>query len=1138
MSRYSKEMKNTLATFLIACFWSTAMFAQNADAVLATGTWYQFSIDTTGVFKIDKNLLESIGINLNGTDPRTLKIYGNGGQLLPESNVGFRYSDLQENAIYVSGEEDGTFDGSDYLLFYGKGPHSWSVNPIAGTATHQQNIYSEKAYYFITVGGANGKRIETAPPITSTATTQITTFNEALFYEKEQRNLLAVGRKWFGEDFSIVNTQSFSFPFQNAVPGAPITVKVAAVAQSPLASSMTVHVNGQAVSTGSFTAVSNGSHTLAHSSFQTSTLANNSNEITVQLTYNNNGVPSAKSYLDFIEVTGTKQLIAGDRQFSFRSYTAATSTGTVAYEIQNAANISQLWNVTDAVNPTRVTNQDTGNNFVFNANGGSLEAYIVVHPTHFLTPETVANNRVPNQNLHALQDVNYLIITTEALRNQATRIADHHIANSGITVQVVLLDEIYNEFSSGSPDITGVRDFIKHLYETNTAPDKKLKYVCFFGDSSYDYKDRLPGNNNIMPTYQSVESFSLVSSYVTDDYFVMMDPNEGNMLASHTLDIASGRIPVTSVQQATDVVDKILSYYATAAMGDWRNNITLVADDIDAAGEQVLQEAIERVADSIKAHQPIFNVSKIYADAYTQQTSSGGERYPEVNTAISNILEKGTLVFDYFGHGGEDGFAAERFLENPQIEALNNGNTLPLFVTVTCEFARFDNPERTTAGEKMFWNSHGGAASLITTTREVYISVGSTFNEKLIREILSFEGEDHSIAEALLATKNTTTSSQKFFIYYFGDPAMKLAIPKPNVRLTKMNGIPITQALDTLKALSRVSFEGVVADASNAVLTDFNGTVATTIFDKPIDKTTLDNDGFGITMTFDSQESKLFKGQATVTNGLFSFEFIVPRDVRIAYGKSKLSFYATNQEIDKSGANFDVVAGGINPDAPVDNTGPEIQLFMNDESFIDGGTTNMSPNLLVQLSDVSGINTSLTAVDHDIVAILDGNAANPILLNDYYETALDDFTNGTATYPFRNLSVGLHTVTVKAWDTYNNSSEATLTFRVVSDAGLTLAHVLNYPNPFVNYTEFWFTHNKPNEPLEVQVQVFTVAGKLIKTMRQMVQNTGTLSREITWNGLDDFGNKIGKGVYVYKLKVTAVNSQLTTEKYEKLVLLQ
>ena len=1131
-------MKRRFLIFILLFTWLTfSGYSQVTNSVLSKGEWHTFSVDTTGVFKLDLAFLQKMGINTTGLDPRNIRIFGNGGEMLAEVNSAFRYDDLQENSLYIEGESDGVFNNNDFILFYAKGPHSWVLNPALKTANHKQNIYSDKAYYFLTVTEGAGKRISVLPDITSSAVKKITVFDDYTFYEKETRNLFAIGTQWFGEDFSANNVQSFKINFKKAVANNPITIKVRGAAISALTSSMDVTVNSQSLSTINFFNVNTGSLTLGYTSHQIATINNSSETIDIGITYNNNGNPSAKAYLDYIEVIGQKQLTADGDQFSFRSFDAFNTAGTLEYEIKNAANISQVWDVSDALSPKIINNLSAGANFNFKANGNVLKEYICIGASDFYIPTSEVTAAIKNQNLHAIKDTNYLIITNNELASQANRIAEYHRNNSGLAVEVVQLAEIYNEFSSGSPDLTGIRDFINHVYKTNTTVSGKLKYVCFFGDGSYDYKDRITNNTNIVPVYESSESFNLATSYVTDDYFVMLDSNEGSMQSIHTIDVASGRIPVSTIQQATEVVDKILSYYSTTSLGDWRNTITLLADDIDATGEETLQEGMEEVADSIKKHKPIFNINKIYADAFKQETSSGGERYPQVNRALTNAIEKGTLVMDYFGHGGEDGFASERILEVPQIQDFNNSKALPLFITVTCEFSRFDNPLRTTAGELTFWNKNGGAASLITTTREVFISTGQSFNERLMKILLEFNDEDLSIAESLMTAKNGFSSFQKFFIYYLGDPAMKLAIPEPNVRITKMNGIDVSVALDTLKALSKVSFEGIITDNLNQVLTDFNGTLSTTVFDKPIDKTTLDNNGFGIKLTFDSRESKLFKGKSTVENGQFKFDFIVPKDIKIAYGKGKLSFYAENKKIDKAGANFDVVVGGINPNAVDDTVGPELKVFMNDESFIEGGNTNTSPNLIVSLSDMSGINTSITSIDHDIVAIIDGDQANPIILNDYYETELNDFTKGKVVYQLRGLSVGKHSIKIKAWDTYNNSSEATLNFTVVSDSGLVLDNVLNYPNPFVNYTEFWFNHNKPNEPLEVQVQVFTISGKLIKTINQSVQTTGNLSRNISWNGLDDFGNKIGKGVYIYKLKVKSTISNQSTEKYEKLVIL-
>ena len=1131
-------MKRLIPLILIY-FFVQIISAQTFNSVLSSGDWFKFSVDTSGVFKIDKNFLQQLGVSTNNLNPKKIHIYGNGGNLLPVLNSDFRYNDLQENAIYIKGENDGSFDSSDFILFYAKGAHDWIVDTEKNTAKHRQNIYSNEAYYFLTVSNTDGKRVQQKSSLTANAISQITTFNEYVFLEKEEINILAAGTQWFfDDDFNIENTQHFKIPFPNAISNDPVSIRIRGVSMSFGSTTMAVKVNGEALYDLNFSSLNPSSLTKASVSERTAEVQNSGDIIDVSITYDNRGNPSAKAFLDFIEVVGKKELIANGNQFSFRSFEQANTVGPVKYKIQDNSTIFQVWDVSNPLEPKNIINEeDNTSDFTFKDNGGVLNEYVVLSQNDYYTPKLLQNGRVVNQNLHALQDINYLVITNSELFSEAQRLADYHQNNSNLSTKVVLLDEIYNEFSSGSKDITGIRDFIKHVHTTNSTVEKKLKYVCFFGDASYDYKDRITGNNNIVPVKLSEKSFNLATSYVTDDFFVMLDDNEGEMSSRHTIDVASSRIPVSTIVQAKEVVDKILTYYNKDAIGDWRNTITFLADDIDANGEQVIEQGVESIADEIKVNKPIFNINKIYLDSYVQENSSGGERYPEVKEAITNAIEKGTLVFDYFGHGGEDGFASERILDKSQIQNFNNPNTLPLLITVTCDFSRFDNPSRTTAGELTLWNPKGGAASMITTTREVFISVGQNFNLQLIRILLEFENEDLTIAESLMKTKNEFSNTQKFFIYHFGDPAMKLSVPKPNVLITKMNGKELSQPIDTLKALSKVSFEGVVVDNTNVVLNDFNGSLSTTVFDKRIDKTTLDNDGFGIKMIFDTQDSKLFRGKSTVENGTFKFDFIVPKDIKIAYGKGKLSFYAENGEIDKAGYNFDVVVGGIDKNAPEDTVGPEINLFMNDESFIDGANTNASPNLIAVLSDSSGINTSITAVDHDIVGILDGDTTNPITLNDFYQTELNDYTKGKVNYKLRDLEVGPHSIKIKAWDTYNNSSETTLNFTVVSDAILNLENVLNYPNPFVNYTEFWFNHNKPNEALEVQVQVFTISGKLIKTINQNIITTGNLSRSISWNGLDDFGNKIGKGVYIYKLKVKSTISNLTSEKFEKLVIL-
>jgi len=1105
------------------------------DAVLAIGEWYKFSVDTTGVFKIDKSFLQSLGVDVKNINPKNIQIFGNGGAMLPFKNRDFRYDDLQENSILIEGEKDNSFDNEDYILFYANGPHTWlNENNNLSNLEHQFNIFSEEAFYFITVGTSEGKRISTKSKITAPSVSQITNYDDYTFLEEDEVNLFAVGRQWFGDNYSVENTHSYSIPFNDIDSSEDIIVRVRGVAQSSVASNMSVKVNSTNLFTVNFSAY--GGLTKASANSNSGTLQHSGNSVNVEITYNNNGNPSANAYLDYIEVLGKKKLIANGNQFSFRNFEIMNANGVFEYSIANNSNIDRIWDVSDPVNPYFVENESSGSSYSFKVNGATNHEFIALNKSDYYSPKKLEESKVENQNLHSLINLDYIIITPDYLTNQAQKLAEYHTENSNLKVQVIDLQQIYNEFSSGSPDLTGIRDFARHLYTNSTT--NQLKYICLFGDASYDYKDRIGGNNNVVPVFEAYNSFNLATSYVTDDYYGMMDENEGDLNSYERQDIITSRIPVSDPLEAGRVVDKILSYYNSESFGGWRNELTLVADDIDRSGEEILQIKMEELAGIIEANKPIFNLKKIYADAYVQENSSGGQKYPTVNVDIINSVEKGTLLVDYFGHGGEDGWAAERILTVPEIQNFKNNVEFPLFVTVTCEFTRFDNPLRQTAGEFLIWNNNGGVASLISTTREIFISVGQAFNERLIKPLLNFNDENYSIAESLMSVKNQFSTSQRFMIYSFGDPAMPLHVPRPNVRITKMNDVDVNRDLDTIKALSYSKFEGEITDASGNVINDFNGEFEVTVFDKPIDQKTLDNDNHNFVMEFSVLESKIFTGRSKVENGKFTFDFIAPKDIKVAFGKGKLSFYASNKNLDKSGYNFDIVVGGINTNAPEDTTGPTVQLYLNDLNFVDGGNTNESPLFIAVLEDASGINTSITAVDHDIVAILDGDQNNPVILNDYYETDLNDYTKGKVSYPFRNLSPGMHTITLKVWDTYNNISESTFSFFVVDDSELVLTNVLNYPNPFISHTEFWFNHNKPNQLLNVHIQIFTVSGKLVKTINETIQSEGNLSRSISWNGLDDFGSKIGKGVYVYKLQVETVNSNIKAEKIEKLVILQ
>lgn len=1144
---------------------STA-FAQNLEitnSVLASGDFYKFYVDKTGVFKLDRDFLRGLGMNVNQIDPTALKIYGMGGGMLPLRNEDNTIFDPQEYSIQVVGAEDGSFDDGDYILFYAEGSRGFNDESI----THI-NAYDDNAYYYITASGGAGKRVLPMQQPVGTATQIITSFDDYQFHEVDEENLVRLGRRWFGESFAFENERSFTFNFPNRVANTPLSVRFYAAAISESSTSFFLTINGQEVTSLNFSAISEA--VLARDDYY-DTYRNTvdtpvnigGDDLEVLVSYDNGGNPASEGFLDFIALGAKRELRGTGEQLAFQNNEVVNFSGVGEYRLDEATQFSAIWDVTNPTQVQEVNNVENTSTFSFKATMGMLRKYVAINPADFYIPlRENGNTRVSNQNLKGtifnggsgFEDVDYLMVTDSQLRSQAERLAQHNRNFRGLTVRVVTLEQIYNEFSNGRADIGAIRNFVRYVYENASSDATRLKYLCLFGDTSIDYKDRLPNNNNIVPTFNTYYSFSQSRSFMSDDYFGSLDPDEGVIEdsspagngGSDKLDVAVGRILADTPQLANAVVDKIINYDARSSYGRWRNNFVLVSDDVDQSWEHFeLQTTLDQLGDRIQEEKPFINVIKIHSDSYQQESSAGGDRYPDVNEAISDAIEVGALAVTYLGHGGEDVLASELIFTRGDAQSLNNEERLPLIVTVTCEFTRFDNPTRPAAGEELFWNDSGGAVGLVATTREISVRLGVTFNEILAENLFSFGTNTvKSVAENLMETKNEINDSRRRVIFYIGDPAMKLAFAEPNIRLTHVNDTPVTQSIDTLKALGRIKMRGEITTPNGQLINDYNGTLSTTLFDKYVDRRTLgndgvrDNDGNLLILNFKSLGAILYRGQATVSQGTFDFEFVVPRDALIPLGNGRIDFYAERDGVleDQAGSNQEIIVGGLNEDAPEDNEGPLIQLYMNDESFVNGGITNESPFLLVKLEDENGINTA-SGIGHDLVAILDGDETDPIVLNDFYESDVDNFTLGQALRKLRDLEPGLHTVKVTAWDTYNNSSMADLQFVVAGDDDIELENVLNYPNPFVNYTEFWFNHNRPYEPLDVQVQIFTITGKVVKTINQTVTSTGFLSRDITWDGRDDFGARIGKGVYVYKITVKSTLTNKQVEKIEKLVIL-
>jgi len=1122
-----------------------------SNSVLATGNWYKFKVEETGIYRISKSFLEDLGMNTNGMNPNNLKIYGSGGLPLPllnEENTAFG---LVENSIQVIGEKDEIFNSSDYILFYGIGTLGYSGSDNDTNI----NPYSDVSYYYITADGGPGIRIQDMIEPIGAVTKTITKFNDYQFFEEDEYSPAKVGRRWYGNRFDIDNEQSFVLNFPNIIPGQPMQVKVKVASASESQTSMAISVNGTSLNPLNFNVIND--PTLLDTKNFVGEIPAGSETVTFDLTYSNGGNPTSIGYLDYISVDAFRQLSGAGNQLAFRFNEAEILPGIAEYQISNASQFSEVWDVTNITSISSKQNSTNEPTIKFKAELGEIREYVAVNPSDYFFPKKANEAHVPNQNLKGtifndesgnFEDIDYLIVTPAFLLQPALRLANHRKKVDNLNIKVITTDKIYTEFSSGKQDIGAIRNFVRYIYENASAEDKRIKYLCLFGDTSYDYKDRITNNNNIIPTFHRLLSVSTFRSFMSDDFYGNMDPDEGLMKSSEKLDIAIGRILVDEVSLANTMVDKIIDYESKVSYGNWRNDFVIVSDDVDKDWEhETLQVNLDNLGNEVSVERPYMNVKKIHSDSYQQIASAGGNRYPEVNDAIENATEVGALVINYFGHGGEDGLASEFIYTKGTAQDLRNKYRYPCIVTVTCEFTKFDNPSRVTAGELTFWNKEGGAISLLSTTRSIGAALGVRFNQELAPELFGYGlNIPNTPAEALRISKNQVSdgSGNRRVIFYIGDPAMHLAFPQEQIKLTTLNGVPIEQATDTLKALGRVIIGGEVQDENGVLLTDYDGVLEAKLYDKIVQRQTLGNDGIRGTdgqlliLDFITLGEVLFNGKARVNDGVFEFEFVMPRDTQIPVGNGRISFYAqeNNALVNQAGFSLDLKIGGLNEDAPEDNLGPYIKLFMNDESFVAGGITNDSPILIAKLEDENGINTA-SGIGHDIIAILDGDEANPFVLNEYYQADVDDYTSGITNYKLRDLEDGVHTLTLKAWDVYNNSSTSDIQFTVAGNDKLEITHVLNYPNPFVNYTEFWFNHNRPFEPLEVQVQVFTVTGKVVWTKNQIVTTDGFLSRDIVWDGKDDFGELIGKGVYVYKITVKSTLTNQRVEKFEKLVIL-
>lgn len=1116
-----------------------------AVSPLAEGTFIRLAIPRDGVYRIDAEMMSSAGFDVAQVDPRRVALFGNGGHLLPFDNTKPRPLGLGRAAMEWSGSpSDSTWSANAHFLFFGQGPDSWEWDETSGHYDHERHPYSDSAFYFMRIDGPilpAGSRLPDVPQVGEDLNGNvITSYTQCVFHETEAYSPNRSGREWFGERFTDgeIRTVSLATPFALDVPGR--FVARAAVKSLSIPSTLNIEV-GEANLAISPSATSD---------FSTSNIANLAsaswlgNVVTgsgaaaqalAELTFNASS-DGALAWLDYISVEQPSNLRFNSSDFVFQGTRDTANGQWSTYQMVADAGLSFVWDVTNPGAPVPLAFEETEvpNVYAFNAPIDTFRTFCAYAGFGAERPDP--SGSVANSNLSALDSTDLVILAAPAYLDQALELAGIH-ANEGLRAAVVRQEDVFNTFSSGNPDPTAIKMLMQMLWDrADLAQDTALRprYLQLFGDGTFVNRN-LPRNSPYVITYQSDNSISPTASYVSDDYFGFLGDNYGEGIGDK-MAIGVGRIPCSSPEEATDYLNKVRAYTETATaggdalcalgdtlgtFGDWRNRLVFVADDMDGNGgatEVVHMLNSDEHADKVRNFHNDFDISKIYLDAYPQQVTPGGERYPEAEEAIDRAVVEGALIVNYIGHGGERGWAHERVLDNTTIQSWENMNRMPLFMTATCELARFDDPEAETAGELIVMNPEGGAIAMLTTTRVVF----SGSNQQLNRAFFDIALEDNPgsplrLGDIARVTKNdpqVANSSNKRNFSLLGDVALRLAYPDLQVHVASMP--------DTIRALDVVQVTGFVADLEGDTLTDFDGLVFPKVFDKMSTVTTLNNDGASSPHVFEVYRNLLHKGVAEVQNGAFAFEFSVPADIDQTFGSGRLSFYATDGQRDAHGSDESFTVGGYNPDATLDLTPPSIQLFMNDTLFADGGITHDRPVLLARLEDNSGINASGLGIGHDIKMILDGASDGAIVLNDFYVADLNTFRSGTVRYPLSNLSPGEHTLDFVAWDVANNKGSASLKFIVVDSPEAFVAEFTSIPNPTSDGVTFRFEHNLACQNAEINIDVSDMQGRRVAQLTTVMEPSGFRSQPVRWDLRSQTdGGAVRPGIYIARMTLVA-----------------
>lgn len=1119
-------MKRILYTLLLVFGLLTSAWADGSryasGSVLNSGKWVKIQVGEDGIYKLTAADLKKMGF----TSLDKVAVYGYGGWPLDEDFSKTYIDDVPEVAVWRN---------ADYLLFYGKGPRKWEYSSSDGAFIHTNNPYSNYGYYFVTEKETAGRTMEKAASADG-ATLQVTTFDDYVLHEEDLVSVNSSGRELYGESFSSTLSRDFTI----SIPG--ITNDEGKATLSFISrgnGTITMNIDGNSLISGSVSVPSDEYEVARELYRERAWTADKGENVKVNIGYSTTGHKNV--HLNYFRLQMKRQLKVYDSYTFFRSFSARGNAS--RFVIQGADANTLVFDVTDGVNPQQMETSLNGTELSFSIPASaSLREFVAVKPSQIKAPVTVGE--VANQNLHALAQQDMIIIAQPNFTTQAERLAEAHRTKDNLTVQVVAPEAIYNEFSSGTPDATAYRRFMKMFYDRQTSEADAPKYLLLFGDGSFDNRKltsawKSVDMSNMLLTYQTENSLSS-QSYVIDDYFGFLDDADNKKsLQNKKLCLGIGRFPIRTVEQATQMVDKVISYMENKNTGSWKNNLCFMADDGSNTDGFMTEhmEFADQLAGYVESEHPEFLVNKLYYDAYKKDMTAG--TYPDVRSGLQKLLKDGLLLFNYTGHGGTTALSDEKVLTQTDINQFTYTH-LPVWVTATCDFTRFDDLN-TSAGEDVFLNKSSGGIALFTTVRVAYSRPNFPINDNVIRNLFERNnGRRRTLGEVMRATKNTLSSVYKLGFCLIGDPAVKMAYPEFGMKVTTVNGQAVDGNSISFKALEKITVEGEVLDASRQLVTDFTGIVNPTVKDSKVTVTCLKNSNKDDSpaFTFTDYPNTIFIGNDSVRNGKFSFTFTVPKDISYSNLQGKMNLYAVDTENGhEAQGNFDnFIVGGTSDTAETDTIGPEIRaLYLNDTTFVDGGQVNTTPYFVAELWDKSGVNITGSSVGHDMMLVIDESTVLSYNLNSYYELLPGEEGAGIVKFPIPALEPGKHTAEFWVWDILNNSTVRTFTFEVVEGLKPFLFDVIATPGIAREQVTFHLMHNRPESRMRVGIMVYDLAGRQLWKHEESGTSGLFENYTISWD-LTRGGARMRPGVYIYRAAISTDNSKEATKARKFIIL--